>query len=406
MNIRFIVTHLSHESPGSFYRPYEMAKHLTKHNVTSKILTPSEEDVKNIKDVTMIALPNIGQKLGISNFVYETIRKVIYNKKFGQFIAYDKLLVSLSERIAIGIEKSLDLTPDILQGEQEVAALASIKIAKKLGISVVVDIHNIWPEELVSTGHLKRESDTFKNLMNLERFIVENADNVIVVNEFMRDYVVSNFNAERKKLTLIPPGGEVIYQNYDELDKERFMHKKVVYAGLVNPREHVDLLIKSMPFVSSRYPDVKLIVAEKGETVNEIKTLSKSLSVNPEFYWFESREESRTMLKKCYIATLPSKDNVGRKLGTPLKLLEYMSNGLPVVANDIGSWCNIIREEKIGILTKDDPKDFADGICMLLEDEKMYKTMQNNMIKLLHEKFSWAIHVEKILLPMYRSLLS
>ena len=124
MNIRFIVTHLSHGSPGSFYRPYEMAKHLTKHNVTSKILTPSEEDVKNIKDVTMIALPNIGQKLRISNFVYETIRKVIYNKKFGHFIAYDKLLVSLSERIASGIEKSLDLTPDILQGEQEVAALA------------------------------------------------------------------------------------------------------------------------------------------------------------------------------------------------------------------------------------------------------------------------------------------
>lgn len=406
MNIRFIVTHLSHGSPGSFYRPYEMAKHLTKHNVTSKILTPSEEDVKNIKDVTMIALPNIGQKLRISNFVYETIRKVIYNKKFGQFIAYDKLLVSLSERIASGIEKSLDLTPDILQGEQEVAALASIKVAKKLGISVVVDIHNIWPEELVSTGQLKRESNTFKNLMNLERFIVENADNVIVVNEFMRDYVVSNFNVERKKLTLIPPGGEVIYRNSDELDKERFMHKKVVYAGLVNPREHVDLLIKSMPFVSSRYPDVKFIVAEKGETVNEIKTLSKSLSVNPDFYWFESREEARAMLKKCYIATLPSKDDVGRKLGTPLKLLEYMSNGLPVVANDIGSWCNIIREEKIGILTKDDPKDFADGICMLLEDEKMYKTMQNNMIKLLHEKFSWAIHVEKILLPMYQRLLA
>lgn len=406
MNVRFVVTHPSHESPGSFYRPYEMAKHLTKHNVTCKILTPSEEDVKNIKDVTMIALPNIGQRLRISNFVYETIRKVIYNKKFGQFIAYDKLLVSLSERIASGIEKSLDLTPDILQGEQEVAALASIKVAKKLGIPVVIDIHNIWPEELVSTGHLKRESDTFKNLMNLERFIVENADNVIVVNEFMRDYVVSNFNAERKRLTLIPPGGEVIYQNYDELDTERFMHKKVVYAGLVNPREHVDLLIKSMPFVSSRYPDVKLIVAEKGETVNEIKTLSKSLSVNPDFYWFESREEARMMLKKCYIASLPSKDDVGRKLGTPLKLLEYMSNGLPVVANDIGSWCNIIREEKIGILTKDDPKDFADGICMLLEDEKMYKTMQNNMIKLLHEKFSWATHVEKILLPMYRSLLS
>ena len=407
MDVRFVVTHLSHGSPGSFYRPYEMARHLAKLGVISKILTPFEEDVKKISEVQMVGMPHISQKLKASNFAYGSLRRIIYSKKLSHLISYDKLITSLAEKTARNIEKSLDTKSGILQGEQEVAALAAIKVGKKLRIPVVVDIHNIWPEELVSTGHLKRESDTFINLMELERFIVENADSVIVVNEFMQEYVVSNFNVASNKITLIPPGGEIVYDNSDEnAEKERSSQKKVVYAGLVNAREHVDLLVDSIPFVSRKHPNVRFIIAEKGENIREIKNLCKSLPIKPEFYWFESRNEARKMLKKCYLGALPSEDDIGRKLGTPLKLFEYMSNGLPVVANDIGSWCDIIKEQKIGILTKDDPKDFADSICTLLEDENTYRTMQNNMFKLLKERFSWKIHVEKILLPLYQHLLS
>jgi glycosyltransferase involved in cell wall biosynthesis len=404
LNVRFVVTHLSHGSPGSFYRPYELAKQLISHNIDAKIFTPSEYDVKNITDVPMICLPNIGQKLKISNIGYNAMRKFVYNKFLSHIIPYDKLLLSLSNKIANSLEKSLDVHPDILQGEQEVAALASIKVGKKLGIPVTVDIHNIWPEELVSTGHIKRNSDVFKNLMNLEQKIVENADHVIVVNDFMKNYIMSNFKVDDDKLTIIPPGGEIIHQNHEKINHFRFMNKKIVYSGLVNPREHVDLFIKSIPEISKKHSNIKFVVAEKGESINEIKNLCKKLSVNPDFYWFESRNKARSLLKECYVATLPSKNDIGRKLGTPLKLLEYMSNGLPVVANDVNSWCDIIREEKIGILTKDDPKDFAAGINSLIEDEKMYTRMQTNMINLMNKKFSWKLHVEQLLLPVFKKI--
>jgi glycosyltransferase involved in cell wall biosynthesis len=404
MNVRFVVTHLSHGSPGSFYRPYEFAKQLISQGINAKIFTPSEEDVKNITDVPMISLPNFGQKLKISNFGYHGIRKFVYSKFLSPIIPYDKLLLSLSNKISNSLEKSLDIHPDILQGEQEVGALASIKVGKKLGIPVTVDIHNIWPEELASTGHIKRNSTVFKNLMNIEQKIVENADHVIVVNDFMKNYIMSNFKVDDDKLTIIPPGGEIIHQNHEKINHFRFMNKKIVYSGLVNPREHVDLFIKSIPEISKKHSNIKFVVAEKGESINEIKNLCKKLSVNPDFYWFESRNKARSLLKECYVATLPSKNDIGRKLGTPLKLLEYMSNGLPVVANDVNSWCDIIREEKIGILTKDDPKDFAAGINSLIEDEKMYTRMQTNMINLMNKKFSWKLHVEQLLLPVFKKI--
>ena len=109
MNIRFVVTHLSYGSPASFYRPYEMAKYLTNIGAESKILTPFEEDARNISGVPMIKMQNITQKLGASSFAYNSLRKIIYSKTLSRLISYDKLLNSLAEKTAKNIEKSLDV---------------------------------------------------------------------------------------------------------------------------------------------------------------------------------------------------------------------------------------------------------------------------------------------------------
>ena len=403
MKVAIVVTQLSQDSPGSFYRPYEMAKELSKLGILNQILTPFSTDIQNFHDVSMKLIPTIAGKLMLSAFAYRSIRKIVYNKKLSNIISYYKFLQSSSEKIAIGLEKYLDERPEILQGEQEVAALACIKIGKKIGIPVVADIHNIWPEELAASGYLKRESDAFKNLMKLEKSIVENADGIISVNEFMKEYLISQFDVDPHKISIVPPGGQVLF-DIDEKLRLKTQTKKVIYGGLVNPREHVDLFVKSMPHVYSKSPSTKFILSKKGESVKEIKSLCNSLNLKPDFYWFQSRESARKLLKSCYIGVLPSKNDIARKLGTPLKLLEYISNGLPVVANDIGSWCNIIKENKIGILTDDNPKDFAYGICTLLEDKELYQEIQQNILKLLNEKYNWKIHIQNILLPMYKKL--
>ena len=403
MKVAIVVTQLSQDSPGSFYRPYEMAKELSKLGILNQILTPFSTDIQNFHDVSMKLIPTIAGKLMLSDFAYRSIRKIVYNKRLSNIISYDKFLQSSSEKIAIGLEKCLDERPEILQGEQEVAALACIKIGKKIGVPVVADIHNIWPEELVATGYLKRESNAFKNLMKLEKSIVENADGIISVNEFMKEYLISQFDVDPHKISIIPPGGQVLF-DIDEKLRLKSQTKKVIYGGLVNPREHVDLFVKSMPYVHSKSPSTKFILSKKGESAKEIKSLCNSLNLKPDFYWFQSRDKARKLFKSCYIGILPSKNDIARKLGTPLKLLEYISNGLPVVANDIGSWCNIIKENKIGILTDDNPKDFAYGICTLLEDKELYQEIQQNILKLLNEKYNWKISIQNILLPMYKKL--
>ena len=172
MNVTFALTHLSHDSPGSFYRPYEIAKALTNFVSDVKILTPFREDVENYTDVSMVELPNISSNFQITNFAYQSMRKILRSSGLSRVTPYDKYLTSSSDKLAQSIERTLKKSPDIIQGELETASLAAIKVGKKLGIPAVVDIHNIWPEVLVAEGYIKPESETFKNLMKMERFIV------------------------------------------------------------------------------------------------------------------------------------------------------------------------------------------------------------------------------------------
>lgn len=406
MVINFVITHPRDESPGSFYRPYELVKGLTNLGITSQLLTPFSHDVDRITEIPIKKIQGPNQLLNLGGSGYTTLRKIIYNRRIRSLIPYDKLITSLADKLYQNLEKSIDDKTCLLQAEQEVAALACIKLGTKKRIPVVVDVHNIWPEELVTAGHINRQSNTFRNLMNIEKSIVTNADHIIVVNEFMKDYIITNFKIQDSKITIIPPGGEILFTNNSKSHSIEKSTRKIVYSGLVNEREHVDLLVKSIPYVNTQHQDVEFIISEKGESIEKIKKLSKSYSLKPTFYWYESRDEARKLLEQCYLGALPSQNDTGRKLGTPLKLLEYMSHGLPVVANDIGSWCNIIREEKIGILTEDNPKDYANGINSLLNDEDLYFSMRQNIENSLRTKFSWKNHIDNLLLPIYKNLLS
>ena len=405
MNIDFVITHLSHGSPGSFYRPYELLKELIIQGNNGQLLTPFVQDVNTINEVPIQLIPNITKKYVPQNFAYNNLRKILYNKTLSKFLPYDKFLIYSAKKIEDNIRKNLSDSPDIIQAEQEVAGLACLNLSKEFKIPLVIDFHNIWAEELVSMGYIKRDSEQFKNLIQIDQKLIDGADGIIVVSDYMKEYFISNFKVDKNKICIIPPGGKTLYSNIEEINSIRFKSKKIIYSGLINPREHVDLFVKSIPYIQKKNPEVEFLLSDKGESLKEIKNICTSLKINPTFAWHESLEKAREFLKFSYLGALPSMDNVPRKLGTPLKLFEYMSNSIPVVANNIGSWCDIIEKYQIGILTDDDPEKFGGEINFLIKNEDLYLKMQKNISNLLNEKFSWQKHVKSILIPFYERLL-
>jgi hypothetical protein len=80
------------------------------------------------------------------------------------------------------------------------------------------------------------------------------------------------------KVSVIPPGGRLAHVNRENQNSLQ----KVVYAGLVAKREHVDLFVESIPKIAKAKTGVKFYITNKGEAISDIKRLSKRLGVDAE----------------------------------------------------------------------------------------------------------------------------
>jgi glycosyltransferase involved in cell wall biosynthesis len=88
----------------------------------------------------------------------------------------------------------------------------------------------------------------------------------------------------------------------------------------------------------------------------------------------------------------------------PLKLFEYMSAGLPVIASDFPYWRELLDPIGCAIFVDSlDPKQIAAAIDDLLADEKRAQEMGQRGAVAVRERLNWR-HEETKLLALYQRL--
>jgi glycosyltransferase involved in cell wall biosynthesis len=341
--------------------------------------------------------------MGLSNYLYKIARSAYYNRLFVRhFLINQRLQVKIARRLAKTIVKTLrKLDVDLIQAEQDIAILTGLEVKKGTGLPFLVDLHNITSEELVASHVIAKDSLEFNALQQLFGKTLQQADSVAVVSDEMQDYVATNFDVPSRHIIVVPPGGR---PRIDEVEMKSFP-PKIVYSGLVAYREHVDLFVESAPMVSDEVEEAKFYITRKGDALGGINRIAKSLRVNVSYFWYPDAIDFYEFLSSCHVGALPSSNDLARKMGTPVKLFDYLSVGLPVVANDVGSWTRVIKDEKVGITTADTPADFASGILELIQDRELAQGCERRALELVKNKYNWD-NSAKVLLSEYTHLVS
>ena len=404
MRIGIVMSHPFHSSLGTTVRVMELAYSLSKRGIEVYIFSPFEISRSLGELIHIRRVSTDASKFGFSDVVYNIFRSMFNNAFLGRKLAFKEFTLNTSINVlADGLINSLrGVALDAIQGEQEIASLACLRIGKKLGIPVVADLHNIWAEEAVASGIIERNDHQFKTLQKFENEIINEADMIVVVSEEMKKYIKNENVSSENRVVVVPNGSRVKVQKAEYNDKP----SKVVYAGQLAYREHVDLYLRSMSRVAKGFPSVKFYLVGKGENEKSLKRFASNFTVKPEFKWFHpvnEKDEFFNFLSSCHVGVLPSTNDIARQMGYPLKLFDYLSVGLPVVANDIGAWTRIISENRVGVLTKDDPQSFADGILEFLKDPTLLHACGERGINLIKTKFNWDFSAE-ILLNLYKAI--
>jgi glycosyltransferase involved in cell wall biosynthesis len=187
----------------------------------------------------------------------------------------------------------------------------------------------------------------------------------------------------------IPNG--VDYELFSESYKDMRRENTMIYVGTLSDWCGLDLVIRAIPDILKRVPDIKLLIVGEGEFSNELKKMLDKMELNHCVRFLGKRQyiEIPKILSECKIglATYPQIDLM--QYAFTLKLIEYMSSGLPVITTNVGDSAQIIKDSDAGYVVDYNTKLFSKAVIELIENENLWHSMSENGMEYAR-KFDWA----------------
>jgi len=167
----------------------------------------------------------------------------------------------------------------------------------------------------------------------------------------------------------------------------------LAYMGSLAPSWGVDLSVRALPALKKRIPNVQLVIAGAGPEEAALKDLAAQLDVGREVRFLGQVQPSALpgILAGADVGlALSLPDSQFRQYASPLKLIEYMAAGLPVIATRVGQTALAMQEAKAGILIDQSVDEFVNAAEQLLTDARLGEACSTAAIAYV-ARFDWSI---------------
>jgi glycosyltransferase involved in cell wall biosynthesis len=148
----------------------------------------------------------------------------------------------------------------------------------------------------------------------------------------------------------------------------------IMYVGTLGLHSHpLDLLLKAFQQVIHQVPDAQLVLIGGGEDYDALKQLSGELGIDSRTFFLgrQPPADISHYLSHATVTVDPVYDDLIARARSPLKVLESMVMGIPVVTGDVGDRRQMLKDGKAGVLVQPGSSQaLADGISMVLLDHQ------------------------------------
>jgi Glycosyltransferase len=252
----------------------------------------------------------------------------------------------------------------------------TVKINSLIGRSpFIITLHevwnNYWYEYLGKAGF-------FGKLV--EKLMVNLTDKIISVSKKTKNDLKAMKSSE--KSIVIPNGIDFNHINGILPADE---NSDVIFAGRLIKEKNVDILIKAIPYVKEKIPDVKCCIIGDGPERDKLEKLVQELDIqnNVEFKGFmKDYNDLISYMKSSKVFVLPS-----TREGFGIVVIEANACGLPVVVvnHKMNAASELIVNNKNGIISDFSKEDIAENIINMIDKRKK---MQNECIQ-NSKKYDW-----------------
>jgi glycosyltransferase involved in cell wall biosynthesis len=325
------------------------------------------------------------------------LRKYSGKSQGGYLLSYAVFLMLAFVRVtSLFLRGNLDLVhvhnmPDLL-------VITSV-IPRLFGKKLILDIHDTMPETYNATFSRDGKAPLrhlIGHLLAMEEVLCCGLSHkVICVNEIQRLVVVKR--GVRKSKTLVsmnvPDPTIFNYSDGPRLDVSLGVGFRVVYHGTISRRLSIDVALRALASLRGRIQGLEFFIIGGGKDVEDLKRLSDSLGLTEvtKFLGKKSLEQVAELLRSMDLGVVPSARNPATELMLPVKMLECIALGIPVVVPRLPAIEFYFSEDMVSYFQPGDWQSLASAILDMYQDSTKRRSKAMAAKRFL-EEYGWDKH--------------
>jgi glycosyltransferase involved in cell wall biosynthesis len=254
----------------------------------------------------------------------------------------------------------------------------ALAVGRARGIPVVYEVRGFLEDSWLSRQdgdvQVAREGLRYRRARESETRCMRDADAVVTLGQLMADEIIAR-GIEPDKVTVVP--NAVPDEYLGPLPDGRHLRARLgiepgeVVVGTMTTfyaHEGLPVLVRAAAELSRRGHPVRLLLVGDGPELPVVRRLAQDLGLGssvllPGRVPFEA---VRGYYAAMDVFATPRIDARVTQLVTPLKPVEAMACGLPVVASEVGGLSELVEHDVTGLLVApDDPRSLADALQVL-----------------------------------------
>ena len=289
-----------------------------------------------------------------------------------------------------------------------------LSIGEELGIPVVADLHENYPEAARQIQRMRGWSEISRNptdllqrvflspwrLKRAERHGVRRADRVITVCEEARAHYLRDCGADPSKVKIVANTVDrdaftVETASNAPLDLPFSLEESFVVSYVGNFTQHrgLDTLIEGFAHLAETTENAQLLLVGKGNEgyVAGLKALARALGVRDRVHftgWVDFSDVPRYVAASD-VCAVPHASTPHTETTVPHKLFQAMAMAVPVVVSDVAPLSRIVRRTGSGLVAPAGDGEAMATVLSELTDGDRARKLGTNGRKAVEREFNW-----------------
>lgn len=282
-------------------------------------------------------------------------------------------------------------------------------IPKWTGSVLVLDIHDPMSELFQENYHLDG-SDTIIRLLELqERFCYGLADRLVTVSIPMAENVAKKSGCALDSVKVIHnyPDLKAFPINEDRrqwpLNKEKIVF---IYSGTVTEHYKLDIAVKALAIALREIPNIRFQILGEGNRLEQVLSTARDLGIGDKVEMLPPVKihEVKNIMANADIGISTHQAGVFGDLYFSTKIIEFMTQGLPVISSRTYTIDKYIPDDSIFYFEPENVEDLAKQIIYICNNPDVVLEKIKNSRKLISQ-YSWQ-EEKKRYLSFYQELIN